>query len=76
MNASIKSDTATGARACADGGLMSDNDRKVLLDFIDELKKNYLSVAWNSGLDTVIFVDKSVDGYKSLNQMIKEYLNE
>jgi hypothetical protein len=48
----------------------------MLLDFIDELRKNYLSVAWNNGLDTVVFVNKSVDGYKSLDQMIEEHLHD
>ena len=56
-------------------GIMN-NDRKMLLEFINELRKSYVSVVWNNGLDTVVFVDKSVDGYKSLDQIIEEHLQD
>jgi hypothetical protein len=44
--------------------------------FVEELKNNKQGVAWNSGFDGVIFVDKSVDGHKSLNQITEEFLGQ
>jgi hypothetical protein len=49
---------------------------KVLNQFIDEIHKNKSTVAWNYGLDSVIFINKSVDGHKSLQQIKEEFLGQ
>jgi hypothetical protein len=48
----------------------------VLNKFVEELKNNKQGVAWNSGFDSVIFLDKAVDGHKSLNQIKEEFLGQ
>jgi hypothetical protein len=50
-----------------------DKDGYALLDkIIKEVKENCVSVAWNNGFDTVLFIDRSIDGKKSLQQILKE----
>lgn len=49
---------------------------QVLKLFVEQLKKNQQGVAWNSGFDGVVFVDKNVDGNKSLNKLMEEFLGQ
>lgn len=50
-----------------------DNDGYALLDkIIKEIKENCTSVVWNNGFDTVLFIDRNIDGKKSLEQILKE----
>jgi hypothetical protein len=59
------------------GSAELDEFAKLILNkFIEELNKNKQGVAWNSGFDGVIFVDKTVDGHKSLNQIKEEFLGQ
>jgi hypothetical protein len=44
------------------------------MKIIDEIKQNSVSVAWNYGFDSVIFINKSVDGKKSLEDILREHL--
>lgn len=47
--------------------------RSRLLAEIDrKLRENSTSVAWNYGLDAVLFIDRDVDGKKSLKTIIAE----
>ena len=54
-----------------------DTDRdQIIAEFVESLKKNAIGVAWNCGFDSVIFVDKDVDGNKSLKTLINEMIND
>lgn len=55
---------------------MSTNERDLLIKFIENINNNIVSVVWNLGLDSVIFIDKEVDGNKSLKTLISEILND
>jgi len=46
----------------------------VLKQFIEEVEKNQMAVHWNYSFDSVIFLDKSIDGKKSLKDIKEEYL--
>lgn len=48
--------------------------KKILEEFIEELEKNAMSVCWNYGLDSVIFLDKDLNGKKSLKTIKEQYL--
>ena len=47
---------------------------KVLDEFIKELEKNQIAVRWNYNFDSVIFVDRSVDDRKSLQDIKEKFL--
>jgi hypothetical protein len=49
---------------------------KVLNKVFQELEKNKAGVAWNSGFDSVVFYDKTVDGQKSIKQIKEEFLGQ
>ena len=52
-----------------------DSDGYALLDkIIDEIKQNCVSVVWNNGFDSVLFINKNIDGKKSLQDILKEHL--
>ena len=51
---------------------MNNKDCALLDKILKEIKENCTSVVWNSGFDTVLFIDRSVDGKKSLQQILKE----
>jgi len=54
-----------------------DTDRdKILIELVENIKKNAVSVVWNCGFDSVIFLDKDVDGNKSLKTLINEMIND
>ena len=54
-----------------------DTDRdKILAELVDNIRKNAVSVVWNSGFDSVLFLDKDVDGNKSLKTLINEMIND
>ena len=55
---------------------MNDKQHDLLLKFIEEIKKNSTSVVWGYGFDSVIFIDKDVDGNKSLKTLINEILSD
>jgi len=48
----------------------------VINKFIEELEQNKTSVVWNYGLDSVVFIDKSVDGKESLRSIKERYLGD
>lgn len=47
---------------------------KVLNEFIRELEQNQMTIHWNYNLDSVIFLDKGVDGKKSLKDIKEKFL--
>ena len=50
-----------------------DNEGYALLNkILKEIKENSTSVVWNNGFDTVLFIDRSIDGKTSLEQILKE----
>lgn len=55
---------------------MSIDEHDLLIKFIENIKNNSVSVVWNMGLDSVIFMDRDVDGNKSLKTLINEILND
>jgi uncharacterized phosphosugar-binding protein len=55
---------------------MDSEQHRLLVDLIKELKNNAVSVVWNNGFDSVIFIDRSIDGKKSLNDIIKEVVHD
>lgn len=53
---------------------MNQNDQDLLAKIIDEIRKNCVGVVWNYGFDNVLFIDRSIDGKKSLEDILKENL--
>lgn len=47
---------------------------KVLNEFIKELEANQMTVRWNYNLDSVVFLDKNVDGKLSLQDIKEKFL--
>lgn len=45
----------------------------ILNKFIEELEENKQTVAWNYGLDSVVFVNKNTEDYKSLRTIKEEF---
>ena len=54
---------------------MKEINSNVLAKILDEIRNNSVSVAWNYGFDTVLFINKSVDGRKSLEDILRENLS-
>lgn len=53
---------------------MNSDKKTTLIKVIDDIKQNCVSVVWNNGFDSVIFIDKNVDGKKSLEDILREHL--
>ena len=53
---------------------MDNEGHSLLLKIISEIKENCVSVVWNNGLDSVLFINRSIDGKKSLEDILKENL--
>lgn len=47
---------------------------KVLNEFIKELEANQMTVRWNYNLDSVVFLDKNIDGKLSLQDIKEKFL--
>lgn len=49
--------------------------RLIIEEFTQQLKANTMSVAWNYGLDSVLFVDRNLDDRLCLDEIKERFIN-
>jgi len=47
----------------------------ILNEFVAKLEENAGAVAWNYGCDSVLFINRNIDGRKSLQEIKKEFID-
>lgn len=50
--------------------------KSILNEFVTKLEENAGAVVWNYGCDNVVFVNKSIEGRKSLQEVKKEFMDD